>query len=132
MTRIEPGVVSAPAPDTPRTERPPCHRFARLALGDTACAWCATRLPRDLACSGMTTTVDLLNYFRTHLADFELPTLWSPTVTASSTGPNVSVHLACHGPAEIASGLLAWADTLSEVTTETWRVPDGYSCTWPR
>lgn len=75
----------------------------------------------------MTTTVDLLNYFRTHLSDFELPALWSLTVTASSTGPTVSVHLACHKPAEIASGLLAWADTLSEVTTETRRVPDGYS-----
>jgi hypothetical protein len=75
----------------------------------------------------MTTTVDLLNYFRTHLADFELPTLWSLTVTTSSTGPTVSVHLACHEPAEIASEVLAGADTLSEVTTETWRVPNGYS-----
>jgi hypothetical protein len=78
----------------------------------------------------MTPTVDLLNYFRTHLADFELPALWSLTVTTSSTGPTVSVHLACHEPAEIASEVLAGADTLSEVTTETWRVPNG--CRVPR
>ena len=30
-------------------------------------------------------------------------------------------------PSAIAAGLLAWADTLSETSTETWRVPEGDS-----
>jgi hypothetical protein len=37
----------------------------------------------------------------------------------------MSVQLACHEPPEIPAGLLAWADTLAEVTTEVWRVPSG-------
>ncbi len=72
-----------------------------------------------------TTTVDLLDSLRAHLTEFELPALWSVNLTASSGGPNVSGQLPCHYPPEIASGLLAWADTLTEVTAEAWRVPSG-------
>ncbi len=73
----------------------------------------------------MTTTVDLLDSFRAHLAAFELPELCS--VHVSRYGPNVSAQLACQQPPRIASGLLAWADTLTEVTAEAWRVPCGDS-----
>jgi hypothetical protein len=73
----------------------------------------------------MNTPIDLLDSLHAHLASFELPALWSVNVTASSSGPSVSVQLACHEPPEIAAGLLAWADTLTEVTTEAWRVPSG-------
>jgi hypothetical protein len=34
--------------------------------------------------SGMDTLLDLLDYIRAHLAEFEFPTLWSVNVTASS------------------------------------------------
>jgi hypothetical protein len=74
---------------------------------------------------GMNLTVELLESIHTHLADCELPAFWSVNVTPSSAGPSVSVQLACHQLPEIASGLLAWADTLSEVTTKAWRVPSG-------
>lgn len=73
----------------------------------------------------MNTPINLLDSLRAHLASFELPPLWSVNVTTSSAGPSVSVQLACHQPPEIAAGLLAWADTLTEVTTEAWRVPSG-------
>ena len=33
------------------------------------------------------------------------------------------MQLAGHEPSVIAQGLLAWADTLTEVTAEAWRVP---------
>jgi hypothetical protein len=42
-------------------------------------------------------------------------------------GAQVSVQLATHNLPEIATGLLAWADTLTEITTEAWRVPRGDS-----
>jgi hypothetical protein len=74
----------------------------------------------------MTTAFDLLRCICTHLAEFELPALWSVDVTTSSGG-TVSAQLACHQPPEIAAGLLAWADTLSEITAESWRVPSGDS-----
>lgn len=73
----------------------------------------------------MTTTVDLLDCFHAHLAAFELPELCSVHVTRSFSGPNVSAQLACHTLPQIASGLLAWADTLTDVTAEAWRVPRG-------
>ncbi|MGH3783198.1 MAG: hypothetical protein ACRDRO_21880 [Pseudonocardiaceae bacterium] len=72
-----------------------------------------------------TTTVDLLDSLRAHLTEFELPALWSVHLTASSGGPNVSGQLPCHHPPEIASALLAWADTLTEITAEAWREPSG-------
>ena len=73
----------------------------------------------------MSVSVDLLDSVRTHFVDFELPALWSIDITASATGPSVSVQLASHQRHDIASGLLTWADTLSEVTAEAWRIPSG-------
>lgn len=73
----------------------------------------------------MNSLVDLLDSVRSHLADFELPALWSLDLTASAAGPKVSAQLDCHQPPAVACGLLAWADTLSEVTAEAWRVPSG-------
>ncbi len=73
----------------------------------------------------MTTTVDLLDSLRAHLTEFELPNLCSVHVTRSLNGPNVTARLACHTPPQIASGLLAWVDTLTDATAQVWRVPRG-------
>ncbi len=75
----------------------------------------------------MTTTVDLLAALCAHLTEFELPAIASVYVAASLSAPQVTVQLACHQPSVIAQGLLAWADTLTEVTAEAWRVPWGDS-----
>jgi hypothetical protein len=75
----------------------------------------------------MSTVVDLLDSVRAHLTAFELPDLYSVTVIAAMGTPNASAQLACHHLPEIASGLLAWADTLTNVTIEAWRVPSGDS-----
>jgi hypothetical protein len=75
----------------------------------------------------MTTTVDLLDALCAHLADFELPTISSVHAAASISAPQVTVQLAGHQPPQIARALLAWADTLTGVTTEAWRVPHGDS-----
>ena len=75
----------------------------------------------------MNAPLDLLDTVRAHLTEFELPALWSIYITTSSAGPSVSVQLACHQRPGVACGLLAWADTLSEVTAEAWRVPSGES-----
>lgn len=75
----------------------------------------------------MNSIVDLLDSVRTHLAQFELPALWSIDVTASAVGPKVSVQLDCDQLPEVAGGLLTWADTLSEITAGAWRVPRGDS-----
>jgi hypothetical protein len=75
----------------------------------------------------MTTTVDLLAAIGAHLTEFELPAIASVHVAACLSAPQVTVHLACHEPSGIAQGLLAWADTLTEVTAQAWRVPRGDS-----
>ncbi|MBV8540145.1 MAG: hypothetical protein JO364_09285 [Pseudonocardiales bacterium] len=75
----------------------------------------------------MSTTVDLLDAIRAHLTAFELPQLYSVNVVAASGEPGVSAHLAAHHPPQIATGLLAWADTLTSATAEAWRVPSGDS-----
>jgi hypothetical protein len=75
----------------------------------------------------MNTVIDQLNSLRAHLAGFELPELYSVNVITASGGPTASAQLACHHPPQIATGLLAWADTLTEVTIEAWRVPSGDS-----
>jgi hypothetical protein len=72
-----------------------------------------------------TTAVALLDSIRAHLTEFKLPDLYSVNVTRSFSGPNVSAQLACHTPPQITGALLAWADTLTDVTTEAWRVPRG-------
>jgi hypothetical protein len=74
-----------------------------------------------------TTVIDLLDALRTHLNDFELPPLGSAHFTTYSGGAQVSVQLTTHNLPEIAAGLLAWADTLTHVTVEAWRVPRGDS-----
>jgi hypothetical protein len=86
----------------------------------------------------MITTADLLAAIGAHLTEFELPASASVHVTASLSAPQVTVQLTCHEPSAIAQGLLAWADTLAEVTARAWRVPRGDSVhlsvtgLWPR
>jgi hypothetical protein len=75
----------------------------------------------------MTTTVALLDSLRAHFAAFELPDLCSVHVTRSFSGPNVTAQLACHALPQIAGALLVWADTLTGVTVEAWRVHSGDS-----
>jgi hypothetical protein len=43
------------------------------------------------------------------------------------SGPHVTVQLSCRTPSAIAQGLLAWADTLTDVSAQAWRVPRGDS-----
>jgi hypothetical protein len=71
------------------------------------------------------TIVDLLDSLRAHLTAFTLPELYSVHVITARDALTVSAQLAAHHPPQIATGLLAWADTLTEVTTEAWRVPSG-------
>jgi pimeloyl-ACP methyl ester carboxylesterase len=63
-----------------------------------------------------TTVIDLLDALRTHLNDFELPPPCSVHLATYSGGPQVSLQLATHHLPEIAAGLLAWGDTLTEIT----------------
>ncbi|MGH3842984.1 MAG: hypothetical protein ACRDR6_20140 [Pseudonocardiaceae bacterium] len=73
----------------------------------------------------MNTTTDLLETLRAHLAAFEVPALFSIRLTPLTVGPNVSAQLDGYHLTQIAAGLLAWADTLTEVTTTAWRVSNG-------
>ena len=74
------------------------------------------------------TTIDLLTALNTHLSTFELPDIAAVHLCAHIiSGPPVSVQLSCGTPPVIAAGLLAWADTLTHITTEAWRVPHGDS-----
>ncbi|MGH3898966.1 MAG: hypothetical protein ACRDTA_12100 [Pseudonocardiaceae bacterium] len=70
-----------------------------------------------------TTTADLLAALGAHLAAFELPLIASVVVRAEMPAPQLTVQLTGEEPSAIAQGLLAWADTLTDVTAETWRVP---------
>lgn len=71
------------------------------------------------------TTTQLLEVLRAHLASFELPQPCSVHLTPSLSTENVTAQLARHTPAQTGSALLAWADTLTEVTAQAWRVPSG-------
>lgn len=71
----------------------------------------------------MTTTVDLLTALGAHLAEFELPVTASVQVVAGILAPQVSVQLSRRTPSAMAQELLAWADTLTEVSAQAWRVP---------
>lgn len=74
------------------------------------------------------TTLDLLEGLHTHLTGFELPQLCSVTLTHSlSEEASVTAQLAHHTPPQTRAALLAWADTLTEVSAEAWRVPNGHS-----
>ena len=76
----------------------------------------------------MTTTVDLLDAISTHLAEFELPAFASVHVATPIPGEEgITVQLGRHDLPEIASALLSWADTLTAVTAQAWRVPSGQS-----
>jgi hypothetical protein len=73
----------------------------------------------------MTTNADFLEVFavlRDHLARYVLPELASVDVQQHLVdGMSVTVQLAGFDVAEVAQGLLGWADTLTEVTGELWR-----------
>ena len=71
--------------------------------------------------------VDLLAAISEHLTDFELPAVASIHITAAMSAPQVSVQLTHCDPATVAQGLLAWADTLTQVTAQAWQVPHGDS-----
>jgi hypothetical protein len=73
-------------------------------------------------------TAELLAVLGTHLGAFELPPIASVHIATGMAGPQATVQLAYHGqPSAIAGGLLAWADTLTEISAEAWRVPRGDS-----
>jgi len=71
--------------------------------------------------------VDLLAAISEHLTDFELPPVASIYIRTDMSAPQVTVQLPHRDPAAVAKGLLAWADTLTQVTAEAWRVPHGDS-----
>jgi hypothetical protein len=73
------------------------------------------------------TTGELLAAIGAHVAEFELPPIASVLVTAAMSAPQLTVQLASHDPAGIAQGLLAWADTLTQVTAQARRVLRGES-----
>jgi hypothetical protein len=75
----------------------------------------------------MNSTLDLLNAVCVHLAAFELPAVTPVHVGTAPSASRVTVQLTCHEPPAIAQGLLAWADTLTDVTAQSWRVPRGDS-----
>jgi hypothetical protein len=75
------------------------------------------------------TITQLLGSIREHLATYELPEPWSVSVHRVPVygRAQVSVQLTSSAVPAVASELLAWADTLTEVRVEAWRVPDGSS-----
>jgi hypothetical protein len=76
----------------------------------------------------MNRTVDLLDAIYTHLGEFELPAFASVHVATPIPGEEaITVQLRGHDLPDIAAALLAWADTLTAVTAQAWRVPSGQS-----
>jgi hypothetical protein len=75
------------------------------------------------------TTLALLTSIRDHLATFELPEPWNVSVHASAFYPReqVAVQLGSRPLPTVASMLLTWADTLTDISAEAWRTPDGSS-----
>jgi FtsP/CotA-like multicopper oxidase with cupredoxin domain len=73
----------------------------------------------------MTSTIELLAALGAHLTEFELPPIASVHLSDYNSGPPVTVQLSGRAPSAIATGLLAWADTLTEITAQAWRVPQG-------
>jgi hypothetical protein len=82
---------------------------------------------RTRNCVMTTTAIDLLDALRAHLNTFDVPAPWSVNVSMYSGGPNVSLQIVRREVPEIASALLAWADTLTDVTADAWRTPEGDS-----
>jgi hypothetical protein len=61
-----------------------------------------------------------------HLTSYDLPhRIASTAVHREITGHSVTVQLDYRALPDLATALLAWADTLTEVTAEAWRVPSG-------
>lgn len=73
------------------------------------------------------TAIDLLEATRAHLCQFEVPQPWSVTINTSLAERDINVQLDCQQPPQVAAALLAWADTLTEVSAEAWRCFDGQS-----
>jgi hypothetical protein len=71
----------------------------------------------------MNSTGDLLAALCAHLAEFELPAIASVHLGSALAASRVTVQLTCHQPPAIAQELLAWADTLTDVTAQSWRAP---------
>ncbi len=75
----------------------------------------------------MKNTGDLLAALCTHLTEFELPAIASVHVGTAPSAPRVTVQLTRHQPPSITQELLAWTDTLTDVTAQSWRLPRGDS-----
>lgn len=73
----------------------------------------------------MSVITDQLTALRTHLGTFVLP---EPCrVSLECWNPLVTVQLDRVTLDRVAVALLVWADTLTRVTADAWRVPDGHS-----
>lgn len=73
------------------------------------------------------TVIGLLDALRTHLTEFDLPAPCSARFTTYPSGPQISMQIARHDTHETACAVLAWADTLTQVTAEAWRAPSSNS-----
>jgi hypothetical protein len=77
----------------------------------------------------MTTTAMTLLHTATmlaaHLAHHAVPEPASLTVTTRNDHSEITTQLRSHTVPTVAADLLAWADTLSAVTTKAWRPPAG-------
>ncbi|MEV4310785.1 hypothetical protein [Actinocrispum sp. NPDC049592] len=74
------------------------------------------------------TNIELLAVILEHLTTFDLPEPWSVKVSAyAGERDRILVQLRGSALPHAASTLLAWSDTLTDVSTEVWRVPGGYS-----
>jgi hypothetical protein len=71
--------------------------------------------------------VDLPARISTHLGAFELPPVASIHITAGAAAPQVTVQLTRRNAAALGQALLAWADTLTQVTPDKRRHLQGDS-----
>ncbi|MCA1709709.1 MAG: hypothetical protein LC808_43110, partial [Actinobacteria bacterium] len=71
----------------------------------------------------MTTIYDPLAALCARLAEFELPAIPSVHAGDALSASQVCLQLTYHEPSAITQGLLAWADTLTQVTAQAWRIP---------
>jgi hypothetical protein len=72
--------------------------------------------------------LSLLDNLVDHLTAFDLPAeLASTSVHREIVGHSATIQLACRCLPDLASALLAWADTLTGVTAEARRPPSGQS-----
>src|SRR6266511_2979711 len=73
------------------------------------------------------TMVRLFGSIREHLVTYRLPAEIA-TVTVGSdmiNGEHITVHLRHVGLPDLASALLGWADTLTQITVTAWRPRHG-------